>query len=466
MSKKTLLKPIIILCAVLLLLAGIAWLTVSLLTHAKNDKLLKTSEYNCVFLSMFPIDTFREEDFSHYRGDDVLLLKYEIPSYQIIKRYLKDVKLSENEMHSVYLGIDPRKVSAEQILELHEVFPEVTFEIFPAYRRLSDWMKDWRFGKTYNTYLDLTEKLLDQDFIHVYSFFAQEWLIADDANYVKGNLLTERVAGKVYVYADVAHHCIFTKQNIANVFNSFSRLLTETKENGYKFPDLSSWDVVMFGDSIIGNYVEHDSIPGLLSAMTGARTYNCGWGGASASGAEASSGHNVINAYLTKDLSSIPDDVAARDGIQKRLEDESEASSQKLLFILHYGINDYLNGRPLDNASNPLDTETFCGAMRKMIETLQENRPGAKILLIAPNTITCFENGSRVHGENGAPLSDYADAVLRIGSEYGLPVQDDYHVVLSADIAEDYLGDQLHPNEYGRYKITQELIRQICGLHP
>ena len=466
MSKKSLLKPIIILCAVLLFLAGIAWLSVSLLTHAKNDKLLKTSEYNCVFLSMFPIDTFREEDFSYYRTDDVLLLKYEIPSYRILKRYLKDVKLSENELHSVYLGIDPRKVSASQILELHEAFPEVTFEIFPVYRRLSDWTKDWHFEKTYNAYLDLTEKLLDHDFIHVYSFFAQEWLIADDANYVKGNLLTERVAGKVYVYADVAHHCIFTKNNIANVFDSFNHLLIDAKENGYRFPDLSSWDVVMFGDSIIGNYVGHDSIPGLLSAMTGARTYNCGWGGAAASGTEASSGNSVINAYLTKDLSSIPAEIAARDGIQKRLEDESASSGQNLLFVLHYGINDYLNGRPLDNAADPLDAETFCGALRKMIETLRENRPDAKILLIAPNSITCFENGTRLLGETGTSLSDYADSVLRIASEYGLPVQDDYHDVISAEIAEDYLEDQLHPNEYGRYKITKELIRRISELHP
>ena len=104
--------------------------------------------------------------------------------------------------------------------------------------------------------------------------------------------------------------------------------------------------------------------------------------------------------------------------------------------------------------------------MRKMIETLQENRPDARILLIVPNTVTCFENGSRLHGENGAPLSDYVDAILRIGLEYGLPVQDNYHDVISAEIAEDYLQDQIHPNEYGRYMITKELIRQISELHP
>ena len=42
MSKKSLLKPIIILCAVLMVLAGSALLSASLLMHAKNDKLLKT----------------------------------------------------------------------------------------------------------------------------------------------------------------------------------------------------------------------------------------------------------------------------------------------------------------------------------------------------------------------------------------------------------------------------------------
>ena len=466
MKKPAFPKFILILCAVLTLAVGITQLSVSLFIHSKNDQLLRNSEYNCVFLSMFPIDTFQEKDFSYFRADDVLLLKYVIPNYQVLKRYLKDVQSSENEMHSIYLGIDPKKITASQILELQEAFPDVTFEIIPTYRRLSQWMKDLHPEKTFNAYLDMAEKLLGNEHIHVYSFFAQEWLISDNANYVTGNLLTESVAHRVYVYADTAHHCNFTPNDIADTFNDFSRLLSETKSGALKNPDLSAWDVILLGDSVIGNFVEHDSIPSLISAFSGARTYNCGLGGATAGGEETNSIGYLLNAYLSKDLSSISEDTAIYSGLQKRWADEALASQQKTVFVLHFGLNDYLSGFPVDNPEDSYDINTFCGAMRKAIETLQTERPDAKILLIAPNAITCHNAGTRIWGANGAPLADYVNALLQIGKDYGIPVQDDFHEIISAQRADYFLEDQLHPNEYGRYKIAKELIRQIKELDP
>ena len=129
-------------------------------------------------------------------------------------------------------------------------------------------------------------------------------------------------------------------------------------------------------------------------------------------------------------------------------------------------MNDYLQGYPVDNEEDPHDVNTYCGAVRIMIETLLANRPDAKILLIAPNAVTCHQQGTQSFGDNGAPLNEYADALLRLGESYGIPVQDDFHDVIPLENADYYLTDQLHPNEYGRYKISKELIRQISDLNP
>ena len=457
-------RVLLILIPVIALAALIAFLFFQN-RQGKIHELLKTSEYNCVFLSMFPIDTFQEEYFSRYRAQDALILRNVIPNYKTLKSYLRDVALSENEVTTIYLGVDPKKITAEQILGLHESFPDCTFEVIPVYRRLSQWMKDWQVGKTYDAYLTMTTKLMGQENIRVYSFFAQEWLIADDTNYSSGVLLTEPLAERIYIYSDNLHHCDFKPEEVATIFDAFNLLLSETKENGYKFPDLSSWDVLCLGDSVFGNYAGHDSIPELISYLSGARSYNCGWSGATASGSDPSSGTCILRAYLTQDLSALPDNVQARTGLEKRLKDEATSSSRKLLFALHYCLNEYFYDKPLDNASDPLDENTYCGAMRSMIETIQKERPDAKILLIAPNSVTIYKAGSVPMGENGALLNDYADALLGVGAEYGIPVLDGRGVITS-DEAARFLDGDVHPNEFGRYKIAKAIIRCISEMEP
>ena len=462
MKKKILLPVTAILILIIAVIATVLYVRTAS-AQKKNDALLADSEYNCVFLSMYPISTYDPEDFSHYRADDVLLLDDCIPNFKTMQRYLKDVKLSENEMHCIYLGVDPKKVTAEQILECKEAFPGVTFLIIPTYRRLSEWMKDRHPEKTFNAYLDLTQKLLEKDEIQVYSFFAQEWLIADDANYVKGNLLNKGVAQKVYIYADVKHNCNFLPENIAVVFDTFSKLLSDVHENGYRFPSFKNLDVIFFGDSVIGNYTGHDSIPGLVADFTGARTYNIGWGGAAATGERVSDARSIIGAYLAKDPSILAENENASQNLSRRLSDEENSSGRDLLIVLHFGLNDYFVGAPVENWSDPKDITTYAGAMRSLIETLQVNRPDAKLLLIAPNAVTDHKQGFAVQGEGGT-LDEYVEVLVRIGEEYGIPVQNNFTDVLPLQGVAKFLDGEVHPNEYGRYKIAKELISNIEKL--
>ena len=100
-----------------------------------------------------------------------------------------------------------------------------------------------------------------------------------------------------------------------------------------------------------------------------------------------------------------------------------------------------------------------------MIEMIKAQRPNAKILLIAPNGITAFQYGKKQLSEEGAPLADYVNAALEIGNSYGIPVLNDYEV-LSPETAINYLDGDIHPNEYGRYKIAKALIFRINEAFP
>lgn len=460
MKSQILKKSAIALIAICLILV-LVFFGLRAINQNRDHKLLRESEYNCVFLSMFPVSTFHEEYFAYYRAEDVLILDSVIPDYKTLRSYFRDIALSENEMTTIYLGVDPRKVSAAQVLALKEGFPEVNFEVIPTFRRLSSWKSDLRFAKSYDTYLSFTQNLLNQDHVRVYSFFAQEWLIADDANFKKGLLLTEPVAERIYIYSDGLHNQFFTNENIASFFDDFNELLTRVKKDGYHFADLSDWDVVLLGDSVIGLFTDHSSIPELVTCLSGARTYNCGWSGSKAGGTDPSCGINVLQSYLSGDLSSIPAEVQTHAGLQKWQQAEAAGSKKNVLFALHYGLNDYFQDEPIDNPSDPYDRSTYCGAIRIMIEMLQKERPDAKLLLIAPNAATCYKGGTLPMGENGGTLPEYVDALIAIGAEYGIPVQDDYHLVIPPEIAARLLVDDVHPNESGRYKIAKQLISTI-----
>ena len=466
MKKHSIPKALVILFLALLCIVCIISVILSASKRGKIRQKLRTSTYNCVFLSMFPIDTFQEEDFSYFRAEDVLKLTEVIPNYQTLKSCVKDVSLSGNEVVTIYLGVDPLKVSAKQVLELQASLPGTSFEVIPTYRRLSQWLSDKRADEHFQAYRNFVEALQEKENVRVYSFFSQEWLIADDANFLSGLRLKEPVAERIYIYSDALHYCNFNRENTPAIFHEFELLLKDAKEHGYTFPDLSDWDIVFLGDSVMGNYVGHDSIPGLIRDLCNARTYNCGWNGATASGSEVSGGLSVLKSYLSGDLTSLPPDSRTYLGLKERLEAEKLPSGHRQLYVIHYGLNDYFQGKPIDNAADPYDAETYCGAIRSMIETLQKHRPDAKILLIAPNAVTCFDAGTRIMGENGAPLADYADALLQVADEYHLAIQNDYRDVLPPENAERFLDGEVHPNEYGRYKIAKALMELITVQFP
>lgn len=436
------------------------------MAHKADHALLRTSSYNSVFLSMFPIDTYDKEDYSHFRGDDILLLNTILPDHKALKHDLTDVLASGNELRVIYLGVDPEKITGEQILALSAQFPDSEIEVLPWYRPLSDWTADGtNTAKRFEAYYKMVTSLAGLEKIHIYSFFANEWLIANPEAYQSSDRIprqiNETAAHLLYLYTDDLHGCQIQPETVHPLFDEFSDLLAKAKKGEISYPDLSGRTVVFFGDSVIGNTTDFTSIPWLLSAFTGAECYNCGVGGSTAVPKEAFpySVNEILKIYLSGNPELLPEEINARTGLTSLFaahSKESLGSGKDLLFVLHYGLNDYFEGRAVES-EDPKDPASYCGALRLAVETLKKAHPDAKILLIAPNFTNYFEYGTLINSEEGSVYTDYIDAVSHIAAEYSLPLLDDYHNVITPDNAARYLGDGCHPNEAGRFRIAQEL---------
>ena len=83
------------------------------------------------------------------------------------------------------------------------------------------------------------------------------------------------------------------------------------------YPDLSDHCLVFFGDSVIGNYTDSASIPGVVAGLTGAAVYNCGYGGNSAAlGEERTiSLPGIVDAFFQGNLSVLPSDFQVYQGV-------------------------------------------------------------------------------------------------------------------------------------------------------
>ena len=217
--------------------------------------------------------------------------------------------------------------------------------------------------------------------------------------------------------------------------------------------------VLFFGDSVIANYTDSMSVPGVVNGLSGACVYNLGYGGNSAArGAEDRIAlPDILEAFFQGDLSELPSDEPVYEGIASYLENPPEGKKQ--CFVINYGLNDYFKGYAI-SSEDPYDVYTYCGAIRTAIKTIRENAPDAQIILCTPNFITECEAGAEPHGPGGSVLADYVAAEIGLARELEVDLLDNYHELgITAENSDLYLDDKVHPSLACRYLIG----KRLCG---
>ena len=150
--------------------------------------------------------------------------------------------------------------------------------------------------------------------------------------------------------------------------------------------------IANFGDSIFGNARPPLDVSTFLASDTGATVYNCAFGGCRMAEHvghwDAFSMYRLAYAIANNDY-AVQDDAIGYDDRTSYAEEplavmKTVDYSKLDILTIGYGTNDFTGNNPIDNADNPMDTSTVCGALRYSIEALLGAYPNLRIFVLLP----------------------------------------------------------------------------------
>ena len=431
-------------------------------------KIFDKGDYDCAFVSMYTTEGFLESEYETFRGFHIYKNQFEIKDETVFRNYLDHILSSEKELKCLYLGVLPERLGADLIEDYAVSYPEIAFEVLPAYYDISDWqgLNQKNREKRMKAYRELCRKSLCYDNVRVYNYFGTEWLITNPMNYQKGLLLDPGVASTVMLTADYLQDYVITQDNLDTTFQELQRLINEWDPDS--FPDLSDWNLVFLGDSIFGNYRDGTSIPHVIEGLTGADTYNLGIGATVAVPVDFCEFHlgKMIDLLEKREYCRVEEGIsyplrktldAVNLDLQRFYEEKKDGPT---VFFLHYGFNEYMTNVPVDGPVG------FYSALKDQIARLKKLFPDAEVIVLVPNRMTVFEEGTRITGENPCTFADYAAAIVKLDEINGVSVINNYDVFLNdrGEIMTDCLDDGLHPGVKGRYLLGRNIARHLSEL--
>ena len=431
------------------------------LTQYKDFQRISYEVYDAVFLSMFPIDNYKEADFSYYRGLTVLKTDNILQGASDFERYFNHIAQTDNPVSTAYLGICPEKITVAEISELVQCYPSISFEIVLIAPSAAYWQKlsEEEYSENLNacqTFLADAGQCSDAKFFFL---SAESWLVNNPANYIDDITFSEDIAHKILAYTFHDSFYQITAENSEELIQKVHSEVTAARENAITYPDLSEYEIVFWGDSVIGNYTDSTSIPGVVNGLTGATVYNCGYGGNSAAMAPdlIISLPGIVDAFFAHNLSVIPEGEQVYEGTKAYFNYVHD--TQRQCYVINYGLNDYFQAFPI-SSDDSFDITTYAGALRTAVKTIRENSPESQIILCTP-TYTAYAQDESDDSAD-VRLEDYVDAVIALGDELSVDVLDNYYSLgINFSNHEEYLLDMVHPNEKGRFIIAQRIIEAI-----
>ena len=236
--------------------------------------------------------------------------------------------------------------------------------------------------------------------------------------------------------------------------------------------DEGPMQILVFGDSIWGNYRGDDGVAARVEHYLGEKgyeavVYNAAIGGTSATidlddnewdlgmGADASLAKMVgildgtisVDHLIGKEAYHVMQEVLP-------IKDEID------VVIMSYGMNDFLKQAELNSSERPWTG--YGTALKKAVGVVQRVCPKAKILLIGPTYGSYFSNGVVNMGDKG--LFNYAKVVAQPVNDCKVLGMDPYNNMgIDAYDADEYLEDGVHLNAVGRDLYAKHVVSCLLG---
>ncbi|MCM1063920.1 MAG: hypothetical protein NC420_05485 [Eubacterium sp.] len=474
-KKKTLLSAILIIAAI----AGCFFcyyrirngsIPLSDLWHFSRDG------YDSIFLSMHSPAGYSQEEFSTYHGLNTLAASHEVRNMDELARYLDITFSTDNTVTYVFLLLDPEMIwnSCKQdearwgeelqqgLFSFVSAHPGTLFEILLPYPSLAYWMdrKPADLETALSAYGSFVEDAYAYTNINTFYMGFEDWILCNPGNYVSDHDVNEGIAHRILrtCFCDNAYQV--TPVNAPTLFDWLRELTDRERTAPSVYPDLSDRCLVFFGDSVLAINRDSCSIPGCVTGLSGAVTYNCAVGGSSASADSPDTGDlpNILPGFLT-------DYCTEENGSYRFAPEGEDLSDKKLCFVFEFGLNDYFKGAPVKNPEDPYDITTYTGGLRSSLKEYMTLFPDADFIIMTPTYTNYFTNGTEHMSDVGGILTDYVVAASNLADELGIYCIDNYNELgINDSNLLDYSSDGCHPNEDGCLLIARHIIRFLSGL--
>lgn len=412
---------------------------------------LQQESYQGIFCSMYAPEAFPEDIYLTYMGYDAVSCSHRIYSFADLADYLETAFSSGNDVTHVFLVLDPLLLwnsslhSNDRFYESLDTdlisyidsYSGAEFNILFSSPSLSYWQShaDGRSETYENVVRVLSAPLAVRGNVSLYFPAGEEWLISNPDAYATPLELNPTAARSVMLLV-LGGSLPYRDTEKYSSLDHFDALIQGAIDTPASYPDLSGYDIVFFGDSVFGNYYDFASIPGVISALTKAPTYNLAIGGSSATQIDAgdNSFPSAVQRFLSGDSASL-------------------SGEKKLCFVINYGLNDYFTGYTV---------EDYRKGLLSGVQSLQDAYPDARILIVSSNYITSFKNGTAHNNELGEVLADYVTAAGNVAAEQNVDFLNTNEALQwNTKNAAGYLADAIHPNEEGRFLFGVAIIKAL-----
>lgn len=239
--------------------------------------------------------------------------------------------------------------------------------------------------------------------------------------------------------------------------------------------------IANFGDSVFGNARPPQDVSTFLAENTGATVYNCAFGGCRMA---VHSGHWDAFSMYRLAYSIANNDYAVQDEAIN-YDDRTSYAEEPLalmktidysaldILTIGYGTNDFTGNNRIDNADNPLDTSTVCGALRYSIETLLTAYPNLRVFVLLPayrfwmdteNSNAYVDDAFDHVNSLGKTLVEYNAAIAETSKAYNIPVIDNFaELGINKVNRQQYFPatDGTHHNENGRKLLAKHIAAML-----
>lgn len=234
------------------------------------------------------------------------------------------------------------------------------------------------------------------------------------------------------------------------------------------------FQVVVLGDSQFASFLGTEGLGYLLSQKLHANVYNLALGGKCAAAEQADRGKDMSQWETTCGVNLMKAIVGEQDatclnGWDYQMNVFSSCDFSKTdLFVLEYGVNDYLTKKPMYDENDPGSVYTYFGALESMILDIRNYFPDAQILVCTPTYAQFWQGGtgaflgdSNTVNNGYGTLYNYVETATHpAGGHQNTSTVNEYeNSGIDVYTASDDLLDGIHMTDTGRVKYVNLLSR-------